>query len=688
MSILTDNGIIRFYDGTIIAIESQAYSPDGISNWETTFNPNTHISTLDGVTIIDGHRYKKVKHSGDTDYQLPYRIIPEETEFQVTDLLFQYKLETETEWTTLLDLEELQGEDGAQGEQGIQGEGLEIDIYGYYTSRPDCTASLGSSSCTTCNTSASSSNDSITFMSLGDGTLVLTSALIVAGTVTVDSVAYSHFSNDLITWVALTGGIVDFEARYLATDGTGAVYTDMRTENYYGTQGLIYVCADGTWVLHSNIATPSYMVGERTGSTNIGFLNQFIDDTLTEFLSNTIGITDGKLEIAEQSITEAAFATSIVGDGLEIPTAMDPIQVAPVDFAGYGLSTYTSDADSNIDIQVNVTALIGNGVTTQTAIATDGETANLFGVNVNDLINNDSGLIATAETDTFYDLYVNLGYGLILDGGTPQAITVNVDDLSLEVDSTDLHIKVYSSGNDGVMKQHLNPDIIWSNTGLGFDTSNGLYARIDNLTIGYDGSGNLEVPLNGLTGDRLNDDVADNDAGLAVSNDMLVVQVDGSTIGFNTSGQLEYIGLSGLIVSSITPQYNGTPLDLIRDDITMNYVDGTGINLTVSSVSSTDVFTFQADIDTTWFDNRVNSLITSGATVYWEALEQSISDTTTISEYIDSLEFAILNTWYNNAMLSDGTGSQAVAGLLLKSVGGTVYRLVVDDEGNTDTVAV
>jgi hypothetical protein len=684
-TLLTDNGIIRFYDGTVIAIEDQEYSPDGINYWEKTFNPNTHLSTLDGVTEVEGHKFKRVKHSGDTEFQLPYRIVADGVEMRVLDNQLQYKLidEDDTKWKDVYDLISLKGEDGEKGEQGIPGEGFHIDLYGYYQLRPDCTNTLGTSNCTSCNRTGSNTGEATTFMSLGDGVLVLTQALITAGTVTVDTVAYSHFSNDLITWVPLTGGIVDFEARYLATDGTGAVYTDMRTEDYYGSRGVVYICADGNWTVLTNVATPSYMVGERVGSTNIGFMDNFVDDTLTDFVPNTIGLNaNGVLEVAEQSLDETALIQTVAGDGLEIPNPMDPIRVNSSDFIGFGLRNYVSTADSSTDIQVLIDDLIGDGTRIQTSVSVDGEVRNLLGTDVTELINNDSGLIAIAQIDTFYDLSVNLGNGLILDGGTPQAITINVDDLSLEVDASNLHIKAYASGNDGVMLQHLNPDIIWTNRGIGLDTANGLYARIDNVTIGYDGSGNLEVPLNSVTGDRLNDNVADNTRGLEVLNDLLVVKVDGTTIDFNGSGELEYIGLSGNVVSSIIPNLGGSVLDTVRDDVSLRLDDGTGTIANMTSDAGTDTVNISIDVDEAWLTAQIQSEITAGATVYWGVLERANGDTTTIEQYITGLNHVELDTWYNDTMV------HSTHGLVLRAVSSETYRVIVDANGNLDTVSV
>ena len=680
-SLYTQAGIIRFYDSTLIAIEQQEYSPDGLSNWETVFNPNDHLSTLDGVTPIDGHKYKRVMHSGDTDWQLPYKIVAETPEFRVTATAFEWKFEDATTWIHLFYLEDVQGDAGEQGEQGIQGEGFHIDLYGFYQARPDCSDSL--STCSSCNQAASSSSTAITFMSLGDGTLVLTATLIAAGTVTVDLVAYSHYSNDLITWVALTAGIVDFEARYLATDGTGATWTDMQTENYYGTQGVVYVCAEGNWTVLTNVATPSYMVGEATGSTNIGFLDNFVT-TSANNLSATISLDSGLLEVIEQSLTENALIQTMFGDGIEILTPMAKPQVNASDFAGFGLANYTSDADSLDDIQVDMSALILDGLSSQAGVSADGETHTQAFVDVTDLINNTSFLIAAANPtpDTFNDLYVNIGDGLISDGATPIAITIDVDDLSLMVDSASLRVKPYAAGNDGIMLQHLNPDVIWANRGLGLDLANGLYTRIDSSTIGYDGSGQLEIITNGVTGDRLNDNVADNTAGIEVLNDTLVVKVDGVTIDFDGSGQLYVASPAGNVVNTIIVNDSGTPGNTVESDVTLRLEQGTGMVTAISAVSVTDIITMDVAVDTVWLEAQIDARIALGATTYWGALERTGIDSTTIEAYITGLNHVVLETLYNNITVSSASG------LIITASSGENYRLIVDANGNLDTVLI
>jgi len=680
-TLYTQAGIIRFYDGTVIAIEQQEYSPDGITNWEPTFNPDDHLSSLDGVTPIAGHKYKRVMHSGDISWQMPYKIVAETPEFRVTATEpreLQWKFEDETIWKHLFYLSEVKGDDGEQGEQGIPGEGFHIDLYGFYQARPDCTESL-SSTCNSCNRAATGSSQATTFMSLGDGVMVFTTTIIAATSVDVDSVTYSYFSHDKITWTAISAAIPDLEARYLAVDALGATWTDMQTEDYYGTRGLVYICAEGNWTILTNVATPSYMVGEAVASTNIGFLDNFVTSSANT-LTGSIALNAGLFEIIEQTVTENAFIQTAFGDGLEIPSPMDKPQVAATDFGGFGLLAYTSDADSLIDLQVDASVLLGDGIAAQAAVAVDGETRNLFQVNASDLINNDSGITAVAQGDTFEDFMINLGNGLILDGGAPQAITIDVDPDTLTVDATSLRLTPYGGGSTGVSLVHLNPDIIWANRGLALDTGNGLTTRVDGATIGWDGTGQLEIPVNGLTGDRLNDDTADNTKGIEVLNDMLAVKVDGSTIGFDGSGQLEYIGALGTQVISIIPVVNSFVLTSANDDVTWNFNDGTGILMTMTSAA--DVITTSAAIDTAWLDTYITTNFPTGSPT-WGTIIGTVTDQSDLVVYITSLSHLVEDTYYGGKAKINDTD-----GLILKAASGEEYYVIVDAEGNLDTLAV
>lgn len=674
----TDNGLIRFYDGTIIAIEMQEYSADGTTNWEETFNPNDHISTLDGVTNLEGHKYKRVKHSEDTDFQLPYKIVAETPEFRVNGYNFEWKFEDETTWTLLLDLETLKGDTGNQGDKGIPGEGFHIDGYGFYQTRP------------------TSSSEGTTFMSLGDGTLKLTTALIGAGTVTVDLVAYSHFSNDLITWTALTAGILDFQARYLATDGTGAVYTDMQTEDYYGSRGVVYLYSQGVWTVNQNVATPSYQVGEASLSSNIGYLDNFVL-TSANNLAGTISIDAGKLEVIEQSITEDALNQTVAGDGLDIPSPMDPIEIEAEDFAGFGLATYASVADSEVDIQVNMANLVTDGLGTAAAGTVDGETRTQAYVDVTDIINTASFLVAGANPvpDGFNDLTVNIGYGLVSDSGGTEAITLDVDDLSLVVDVDSVRVKEFAAGNDGILPGHLNPNIIHAARGVALDSVEGLSVMVDAVTINNLGPGSLQVMDHGITGVKLNSDVVEPLKGLAYSADQLSVLVDGSSIDFNGLGQLEFTGnistaiaaSSDIVIKSLIAKDNAIVGATVHDDVTFQVNDGTGTVGNISADAPSDTLTVSVDIDEAWLTAWLISYPPAAATTSWVdiTLGAGVASNTDLVDYIDSLTHTVLDTYYGTTKIK----SQAPnAGIILKSVGNNEFQLIVDNNGNLDTVAV
>ena len=679
-SLYTQAGIIRFYDGTVIAIERQEYSPDGLTYWEEKFNPDNHLSTIDGITPVNGHKYKRVMHSGDIDWQLPYKIVAETPEFQINksgDL--EWKFEDETEWKFLISGEDLKGEQGIPGKQGVPGEGYHIDIYGFYQNRPDCSESL--SSCSTCNPSNSVANNSVTFMSLGDGVLVLTNTLIAAGNVVVDGITYSHFSNDLITWSPISGSIVDFEARYLAIDGTGVVYTDMRTEDYYVTRGLVYICAEGNWTL-MQLPTPSYMVGEAMGSTNIGFLDNFVTPSINN-IAGTIGLEAGLLSIIEQSITENAFNQNTFGDGISILTPMAKPQITVGDFIGFGLNAYISTTDLLNDIQVNVLDLIGNGLIDQAGISVDGEIRNLLRVDPSELVSNGSGIIIANQPDGYDDFVVNLGNGLLLDTSSPQAITINVDNNSLIVDAANLRIHDYTGTTTGVTLAHLNPDVADVNRGLELDLLNGLFVKADLLTIGFNTNSQLEVPVYGITGDRLNANVVAPLKGIELISNMLGIRIDPNYFAFDGIGALTFLPTANLSVTSIVPILGVTVLDTVRDDVQFNLSDGTGTIANMTSDPGTDVITMDIDIDEAWLEARVQAIIDAGSTTtYWDALQRNSGDPSTIEQYIDSLNHLVENYDYHGDVNINDT-----EGIVLIASDGSRWRLIVDAQGNLDTIS-
>ena len=120
-----NNGVIRLYDGTvvyIVEIEYSAYSNQG--PWESVFNPNTHLSEADNATEVPGHKYMRVRHAGDVNFQAPMYINAEDgktPEFKVEGGYIQWGFtDDDDSWTNLIELETLKGEQGDQGPAGLR----------------------------------------------------------------------------------------------------------------------------------------------------------------------------------------------------------------------------------------------------------------------------------------------------------------------------------------------------------------------------------------------------------------------------------------------------------------------------------------------------------------------------------------------------------------------------------------
>lgn len=576
-TVYPNNGIIRLYDGTLVYIEEVQYSPDGINNWESTFNPMDHISVLDNVTLIEGHKYRRVRHAGDTEFQIPSKWIPEDGQsamIQVTETEIQWKLELDTIWNTLVLLEDLKGE---QGEQGVEGAGLTVNYAGVLDTRPSCDQALPGT-CNTCNTSASALPSPTLFMSIGNHKIETADV--------VDELTYWH-TLDGTTWTQTTNTHIGLVVLgWQATDGTG---TASLTTNLLGqvmlftatgltwaeaeSKGKIYVCAESTWTPLTSVSSPTGYV-KANASDTLGYLEAKIDDI-------TIGLTNNKLHLKDGSVTKAKLATGIFTDGLD-ESDLTTVKAKVEDFAGFGLSSYTSDTNSEEDLQVIVDPLLSDGlVVDNVGVPTDGETYHRAKVDVNALINNNSGLISTTEADTFDDLQVNLGDGLEFSTDLVKAIKVDADELSLEVTTDHVHVKTYTSGNDGILASHLNPNVANTNKGLEVNNTSGTFVKVDNLTIGYDGTGNLEVPDNGITGDKLNNNVANNAKGIVVINDVLEIKPDNTSIEFSGTGELQVID------SYITNLIDGTfvsSLNTLQGDIAIAGVASTYIDLDITSV--------------------------------------------------------------------------------------------------------
>lgn len=733
INVYPDQSIIRFYDGTLIYIDEVQYSSDGKTNWEHTFNPESHISTIDGLTLLDGHKYRRVRHSGDTKFQIPSLWVPEDGQsalLRVTDDYIQWKLELDAVWKNLVALDDLKG---LQGDQGIPGTGLNINGAGALDIRPDCGET--SSTCTTCNNNSSGIKTPSTFMSVGNHKLETIDI--------VDELTYWH-TVDGTNWVQSTNADLGTYVIGWKASAAANANSDGLTVNYkgqvvlftasplYNSAGYIFIYADGVWSQLANISTPSGLI-KMNNADVLGFLEDKIDNV-------TIIANANNLEVADNSIDEFKLKLYTFTDGLDQQTGL-PIKAKVEDYAGFGLSYYTSTTDNEEDLQVNVNDLISDGLAVNTTIVpVDGEIPNKIEVNVNDLINDNSGLISTTEADTFDDLQVNLGDGLQFSTDLVKKVEVKADELSLEVDANNIHVKDYLTGNDGILASHLNPDTVDTLKGIDLNNTTGIFAKVDNSTIGYDGTGNLEVPLNGITGDKLNDNVADNTKGIVVLNDMLVAKVDNISTQFNGSGEISLIDtyitnlISGTFVSSLNTLQGDIAIAAVADTyINLSIAtSGQNINITPSldtSLLTTNIinpaisgYNFDEIIDdrvallmkagtgiTLTYDDVLNTLTvassisapTSGSVLNLDGVRvDGVNNTFARSDHkhgIDDNALTIAKTFglqtaldskiqidipYGNATI------KSLTGVVIKSPGGNNYKLIVDDAGNIGTVLV
>ena len=127
-------GIFRFPNGRELYIEEIQYSPNGKDTWEKRFIPHPHTNPNDPTQLIDGHKYRRVRHAGDDYFQFPEYIVAKDGDhsvFKMNGSIIQYKLslELDDEWQDLFDFSTLKGE---KGDKGLRGKGWHIDMYGFF----------------------------------------------------------------------------------------------------------------------------------------------------------------------------------------------------------------------------------------------------------------------------------------------------------------------------------------------------------------------------------------------------------------------------------------------------------------------------------------------------------------------------------------------------------------------------
>ena len=430
-----NNGVIRLYDGTLVYIDSVQYSHDGITNWEDPpFQPNIHTNTITGVGTLEGHKYRRVRLSGTTNYQYPEYIVAEDgrsVELNVIDGYIVWRLIGDTIWLNLVDLTLLKG---SKGDQGVEGRGINIDGSNTFDLRPNCTGTTTYTRQNNCGCgyvdTLSACSPLFTFLSIGNhrlndiedtGTYFIQSTSL-ASTWTLYSSAL-HAGKTCIGWGATdvtgTGGRYVIANVIAVYPGTGSITAQDST-------GYLYTCANGIWLVNQ-LAVNDHMVQEATGSTHIGYMNSYTNN-ITPVTANNIGILNGLLGVSNESIGVAQLDPLLIGDGLELTT---DLHVNPNDLVTVGGGIIVS---SN-DFIVKPSDFIGDGLEIDGGLIVV-KTENL----ISQLANN--GLQTSASDDlggVSKHLSVKVGNGIeIVTAG----VQVKAGDNSILVDSAGVKAKV------------------------------------------------------------------------------------------------------------------------------------------------------------------------------------------------------------------------------------------------------
>ena len=531
-----NKGVLLLENGKYIFIEEIQYTYDG-TYWESNFEPSEHTDPRNLNKTIPGHKYRRVRHAGDDFFQKPEYIVAEDglnSLITVKDgIVYTYmEGQGENDYVELFKLVDVKGNDGNRGEKG---EGWHVDTIGYYLEKPDCTAGLScTTTCIECNQNSSAAPSTCgftTFLSLGDGLYQ-----IVIGDVG------DFRSDDGVTWVEIDADDIGDYTRWTANDSSGTAAVDYRDEDTLNTRGKVYVCADGKWTMLMSVAIPRHKLSP-TESYYISYQDGlYMEDYIYPLYSVTpddggtiVMNVDGsefKLGIKMNSIEPKHLKDDIFSDGFNEGSVgpegykTSNILINTSDFAGYGLNSYTSSTDSYDDLQVVVSDFIRDGLQSTAITTVDGEVREKLDVNVTDLVDVSlSGLETFTNSDGYEDIKVKDGNGLDID---TDGLFVNTDNLSLYVSGDEVSIKPYTSGNDGVLANHLNPDVANINRAIILG-DNGLEVTVssDHGTLTYDSEG-LLVKQDSIQGWHLNSNIVDVSKGLYVnqSSDMVEVKLN------------------------------------------------------------------------------------------------------------------------------------------------------------------
>ena len=705
---LANRGIFRFYDGALFYIEEIQYSADGKTHWENTFNPSTHISTLDGITTLPGHKYRRTRNSGETKWNYPHLWVAEDGQdvmMRVDGNKLQYKLELATNWTDLYDLSTLKGE---TGEQGVQGEGWHIDYANYLDVRQACCSTVVN--CGPCNPNVGSSSISSlsTFLSLGNHKLTL--ADIGNGTTywhTTDGStwAQSTTANEglaVVAWKATGNNDSNNDALTINRQGYELLFSSLGSP--YNSIGKVYICADGVWTELMNVTTPTGYVKVSTNDS-LGYLEAKVDDFTIESYDSDSDAIEDKIRVKDGGINEFKITATAIQDGLVGGTG-DPIKVNVTDLVGFGIKDYVSVINGEKNLQFYADDVVSDGIVAENTTTVDGEERDLIRVNVGDFVTsigtNYTGLETStergiSEVDTYDNIYIKNNDCLDIDAN---GLKVVADELTIEAEGlTALQVK-----DDGITKTKINPDVF--NVNKGFNITNldatGVEIKLATTTehdnLEFNGTGELQLKDNGIYARHLNDDILDeaNSVGGVGSGLRLAHDTGLSTKLKPNGGILKdsdglYLDSEDLLTDEAVKSIR-QGVTILRNDVTINGDTNTYIDTNVTLTASPNTVTVEAVLDLAaleakLIDDGFNN--SSGSYVTESITPADWSTTAEIKTYIDTQDNldVKLNHWYNNIYISDGNGAYTTQGLFLKSQSGEVVkRLVMDENGNLDTV--
>lgn len=622
---LNDRGIFRFYDGTIIYVEEIQYSADGLTGWENTFNPSTHLSTLDNITYVPGHKYRRTRNAGETKWGIPAYWVPEDGQSVILRtnedfLQWKWELAPIEDWKDLYDLSTLKGDTGDKGDMG---EGLAINAAGALDVRPSCCGTTTVTTCNTCNPRSVSTTPT-TYLSIGNhrlNTLDVGTWANMDGGTTWKEITLDDVDKYVSAWQASANNNSANDA--LTCDARGGIVTLTGATPTVDSVGKLYICADLRWTELLDINLPTGLVKVSDGDS-LDFLEEKLDDSTIESYQATTSIWASKIRVKASGITENEIASTALADGID---GGDDVKlfIVPADFIGFGLRTYTSDTDGNEDIQVYVQDFAGDGLKEHTTLGgtIDGEVNEDLIVNVEDFITptttvqtglQTSTQAGVTETDIYENIYIKPGDAILID---IDGVNVKSDEKTIAtLNETEARVWETDSNTKGIQAKHLHANTVNTNKGLKkFDSTNGSLEVKPDLTrgsIGFNGSGEVEVPDNGIQGLHLNDNTCDNTKGVEISNDKIVVKVDDTSIKFNGSGELEVDEdwVNDLIDNGVgSISVTGNP-NMVGDIVFSAISSDNLVSLTIGGAGNPDgIISFTVDTDEVNLAAFINDLI-------------------------------------------------------------------------------